>query len=175
MKQRIVLFFCLLLLFLSFVKRSFAASDYVLPYPSTMPGSFMYKPHSILEEVLKYWYFGNFGQFTYNLKESDKYLVEAKTLFEYNQYLLGYNALKKSDEFFVKTLPFLEKAKKEGKDVNQNRETLSSAAQKHIEILKIIEKEVPESFNWQPEKSAASILDLKSIIESSILQREKFL
>lgn len=152
----------------------FASSDYVLPYPSAMPGGFMYKTHLILENVLKYWYFGNFGQFTYNLKESDKYLVEAKTLFEYNQYLLGYKALQKSDGYFQKTLPFLVLANKEGKDIKSDRVILSSAALKHTEVLQKLKKELPESFNWQPEKSVSSFLNLRSLIENSILTREKY-
>ncbi len=40
-----------------------AQSSYVLPYPSFMPGSIFYKIHRVGETMLKYWYFGNFGQF----------------------------------------------------------------------------------------------------------------
>lgn len=160
--------------FLIITAKSLAVSDYVLPYPSSMPGSLLYKPHLLLETILKYWYFGTFGQFTYNLRQSDKYLVESKTLFEYQQYLLGFKSLQKSDSFFNQTLPYLQKAKAEGKDISQNRAILSSAAEKHIEVLTNLEKEVPEKFNWQPEKSAASELNLKSAINTSIKLRQKY-
>ncbi len=80
-----ILFF-LLSLFLPL--SSFAQSDYVLPYPSSMPGSIYYKLHLAWESVIEYWNFGDFGQFIYNLKQFNKYVVEAKTLFEYIQYLL---------------------------------------------------------------------------------------
>ena len=66
----------------------YAQSSYVLPYPSQMPGGLYYKIHLIYENVSKYWYFGDFGRFDYNLKQSDKYLVETKTLFEYKQILV---------------------------------------------------------------------------------------
>lgn len=140
-----------------------------------MPGSPLYKPHLILEKILKYWYFGNFGQFDYNLKESDKYLVEAKTLFEYQQYLLGYKSLQQSDFYFINTLPYLRKAEIESKNITNNKLILQSAAEKHIEVLKKLEKEVPDKFIWQPERSAASVLNLKLQIESSIVIREKYL
>lgn len=135
----------------------------------------MYKPHVILDAILKYWYFGDFGQFKYNLKESDKYLVEAKTLFEYNQYLLGYASLQKSNDYFQKTFGFLSSAKKEGKNIDENRSILSSAAKKHIDVLSKLKEELPETFNWQPEKRDSSFLDLKSLINNSISIREKYL
>ena len=155
--------------------KCFASSSYVLPYPSTMPGSIFYKVHLAEEKLLQYWYFGNFGQFLYNLKESDKYLVEAKTLFEYNQYLLGYSALEKSDLYFEKTLPFLVYAKKERKNISDNRTMLSEASKKHIEVLLKITSEVPETFNWTPEKSSATELKLFDAINNSIAIREKYL
>lgn len=169
-----IIFICLFFLLL-FTKSSFAASSYVLPYPSTMPGSIFYKINLVKEVVLKYWYFGDFGQFTYNLKESDKYLVEAKTLFEYNQYLLGYRALQKSDQYFVKTLPNLNAAKAHGKDISENRTILSQAALKHIETLSQIKTSVPSSFLWQPEKVNSTNLDLRDTIDSSIKLRTNYL
>lgn len=152
-----------------------AASDYVLPYPSVMPGSPSYKISLIKDEILKYWYFGNFGQFKYNLKLADKYLVESKTLFEYKQYLLAIKALHKSDDFFAKTEKFLFKAKAEGKNIEQNRNIQKNASQKHIEVLKKLSQELPADFEWKPEKDKPSILHIKKEIDSAISVREKFL
>src|SRR3989344_5659903 len=95
-----------------FAEQCIAESIYVLPYPSSMPGNKLYKVHLFLESLEQYWYFGSFGQFKYSLKESDKYLVEAKTLFDYKQYILANKALQKSDIYFSRTFPFLVKAKK---------------------------------------------------------------
>src|SRR5690242_11831315 len=138
MKNFLWVFLLVTYYYLVFPSCIFAKSTYVLPYPSTMPGSFYYKLHLALEEFMQYWYYGNFGQFKYNLKESDKYLVEAKTLFEYNQYLLGYKALKKSDSYFQKTKPFLAKAQKEGNSIVDKISLLQQAAAKHIEVLEKI-------------------------------------
>lgn len=169
-----LIFICLFLFFLS-TSNSFAASSYVLPYPSTMPGSIFYKINLVKEVVMKYWYFGDFGQFTYNLKESDKYLVESKTLFEYSQYLLGYKALQKSDQYFLKTLPDLNMARIHGKDISENRLILNQAALKHIETLSQMGTSVPASFLWQPEKVGSTNLNLKDAINSSIKLRTNYL
>lgn len=164
-----------LLLFLTSPHNIFAKSSYVLPYPSIMPGSFLYKPHLLLEELMKYWYFGNFGQFKYNLSQADRYLVQAKTLFEYDQFLLATESLNKSDKYFVKTLPFLESAKKESENTSFNRKILSEAAAKHIEILEKLSSELPDQLVWNPEKSQSTTLYIKNLINKSISIRGKFL
>ncbi|MDP2585451.1 MAG: hypothetical protein Q8P29_01065 [Candidatus Levybacteria bacterium] len=161
------------LIFLSAMTRSvYAQSSYVLPYPSSMPGSLSYKLHLLYENVSKYWYFGDFGQFDYNLKLSDKYLVEAKTLFEYRQYLLGYKALEKSDRYFINILPNLARAEKNGKNILQKRIIFNEAARKHIEILNRMQIDSPDVFNWQPEKALPTMLNIKNAIGNSVNVRE---
>lgn len=174
MKNEKFIFISLLipLFLILFRVQVFAQSNYVLPYPSNMPGSFSYKIHLIYESISKYWYFGDFGQFDYNLKLADRYLVEAKTLFEYKQYLLGYRALQKSDLYFSNTLPNLLNAKNNNKRISQKRTILSEAAQKHIEILEKMQANNPDIFNWQPEKAPSTMLDIKEAIGNSIQIRK---
>ena len=152
-----------------------AASPYVLPYPSAMPGSIFYKLNLIQDEVLKYWYFGNFGQFKYSLSQSDKYLVEAKTLFDYKQYLLAHQALQKSDNYFRKIEPAIFSAKQNGKNVVEKEETLEESAKKHIEELLELQKNLPPSIEWRPEKQQSKILKLSEAIENSIRVRQEAL
>ncbi len=161
----LLLVFCLLIFFKTPV---LAQSTYVLPYPSSMPGTLSYKIHLLYENISKYWYFGDFGQFNYNLKMADKYLVEVKTLFEYKQYLLGYKALQRSDYYFVNVLPNLIKAERDKKNILQKRMMLKQAAQKHIEILEKLQMDNPDIFNWQPERTSSTLLDIKGKIISSI-------
>jgi len=171
--EKFICLFLLALCFLMLFKTPvFAQSNYVLPYPSSMPGSFAYKIHLLYEDVFKYWYFGDFGQFDYNLKMADKYLVEAKTLFEYKQYLLGYKALKKSDFYFSNSLPNLNKAESNNKNISQKKIVLKEAALKHIEILVKMEVDTPNTFSWQPEKVSPTMLDIKGAIERAINIRE---
>ena len=163
-----MLIFCFLVIF---PLPTFADSQYILPYPSMMPGSIWYKIHSVQESLMKYWYFGDFGQFEYNLKEADKYLVEAKTLFEYNQYLLGYDALLKSDRFFRNTKPFLVRAQEDGKNISEKNTILKQAAQKHIQTLEKMKNGVPSTFTWSPEKGPATQLNLSTAINNSENER----
>lgn len=170
----IAIAFIVLLTFLTTPVSVFADSSYVLPYPSAMPGNKFYSLHKVLERIEKYWYFGDFGQFKYSLKESDKYLVEAKILFEYNQYLLAFEALKKSDIYFQQTLPSLLKAQKNGKNIVSKRETLRQASVKHRGVLEKTMHSVPGKFIWTPEKREPTTLDLWAKIEESIKIREKY-
>lgn len=133
-----------------------AHADYVLPYPSYMPGSKLYKITRIIDVLKKYWYFGPIGQEKYHLGLADKYLVEAKTLFDYNQYLLAVDALRRSDEQF-RQLP-------------KNQLTHEAAA-KHTEVLSRLLQNVPAQFTWSPEKSAPTQLPLKNLLGTSIRLR----
>lgn len=150
----------------------FANSSYVLPYPSAMPGSIFYKVNIFKEKIMELWYFGSFGKFTYNLRLSDKYLVEAKTLFEYKQYLLASQALNKSDEYFRRIKPELDNAGRRNKNIEQKKKIFESASLKHIEELNFIQTLVPEKFVWQPEKSASTNLNFKEQIEEAIKIRK---
>lgn len=163
---RVTTFF--LVFFFIATSRVYAESSYVLPYPSSMPGNLTYNFHIVFEKISEYWHFGNFGQFGYNLKMADKYLVQAKTLFEYKQYLLGHKALKKSDLHFSKIMSFLEKASGKKKNISNKTAILKEAALKHIEILEKIDVETPNVFNWQPEKALATTLYLKKDIETAV-------
>jgi hypothetical protein len=175
MIKKLKFFFLIIFAFILFPSGALASSSYVLPYPAVMPGSVFYKLDLLQDEIAKYWYFGNFGQFRYNLKQSDKYLVEAKTLLEYKQYLLGFNALNKSNSYFSKIYPYLTKAQKEGKDASESLNIFRQASLKHKEVLTKMREDTPEKFNWTPEKSDATMLDFKKAINYSIEQRNKYL
>lgn len=169
----LVFFFSTILLFLPI--QTYAASPYVLPYPSTMPGGINYKLHIVWEKLMQFWYFGDFGQFSYNLKESDKYLVEAKTLFEYNQFLLGYSSLQKSNDYFIKTMPHLENAKLHGKDIKEDRQLLHDAALKHEEVLNKMIIDTPATIDWNPEKAKPTMLPIKKLLQTSLQIRHAYL
>lgn len=156
-------------------RQSYADSNYVLPYPSAMPGSIIYKLNLIQDELFRFWYFGDFGQFKYNLSQSDKYLVEAKTLFDYRQYLLAYQALIKSDNYFKKIKPAILSADRNGKNVGDKEKFLERAAEKHIEELSKLKRNLPQAFEWRPEKEQPQTLNLQKAFENSIRVRQEVL
>jgi hypothetical protein len=166
------IFFVISIFFLFVPHYTFAESSYVLPYPSSMPGNVFYKVNLVKNEILKYWYFGDFGKFKYNLKQSDKHLVEAKTLFEYKQYLLGADALKKSDYYFLNTLEALEKTDQD-KDISELKGIFYEASQKHVEELIEMKNDLPDEFLWVPEKEEATNIDFVELLEESIKIRNE--
>lgn len=174
-KKILLIFLVIFSLNLTIPRFVFAESSYVLPYPSYMPGNFFYQPRIIISKISKYIYFGDFGKFDYNLKEADHYLVEAKTLFDYKQYLLATNALNKSDEYFKNIYPALENARKNGKDISERDLILKEASRKHMETLGDLVEYLPEEVEWVPENSTPVNLNLKKILENSINIRNSVL
>lgn len=173
LKMRKYVLICLVV-FLFFVlsDRIYAESSYVLPYPPSMPGSRFYKARVMIEQIQGYWYFGDFGQFDYYRKLSDRYLVEAKTLFEYKQYLLAISSLQKSDDFFSKIQPNLNNAKELGKNISNLQRFYEEERFKHIETLQKIKNQTPESFNWYTSKKISTDIPIREIIDKSITLRE---
>lgn len=144
------------------------ADEYVLPYPSDMPGSKLYTLGQIVEYISKYWYFGDFAQFEYNLNLSDKYLVEAKILFEYKQYLLALDALNKSNSYFTRLEDNLTQASRNGKEISKKKEILQNASQKHRETLTQIKLIIPETSLWVTEQSSPKELFLHNSINNAL-------
>ena len=161
------IFLVVLFFFLFSTSQALAESSYVLPYPSALPGNPFYKASEIKDLLLEFWYFGDFGKFSYNLKQADKYLVEAKTLFDYRQYLLGYDALKKSDSYYAKVFPALQSASTRKKNISDKLIIRAEASQKHIEELGKMKNMVPEFFDWVPEKQKPQELKLWEAIALS--------
>ena len=166
-----VLTILLITYFISLI--SVAHADYVLPYPSYMPGNTLYRISRIVDKLKNYWSFGNIAQFKYHLELSDKYLVEAQTLLEYNQYLLGADALTRSDAQFQVLPMYLQGAKNEGVDISNLKQTAMDAAAKHESVLSALLITSPATFNWQPEKTSATELHLGTMIQSSIELRAR--
>lgn len=144
-----------------------AQADYVLPYPSFMPGNKIYRISRVVDQLKKYWYFGSIAQTKYHLGLADKYLVEAKTLLEYKQYLLGVDALKRSDSEFQQLPDFVAKAEKEQKSMKNFTSLIFEAAIMHKTVLSTLESSVPVDFIWTPEKEKPTELNLKSILQVS--------
>lgn len=161
-------------LFLLFVFTSpVHASSYVLPYPGIMPGNKLYKVSEFVDFAKNFYSIGDFAQFKYNLSQSDKYLVEAKTLFEYNQYPLAARALQKSNDYFKKVPEVLHLAQKRGKNIQEKKTIYETAKEKHIEVLTKLKSELPESFVWQDEKKAPVTIQIGNLIDQSLQERSQ--
>gem|GEM_PF-614034 len=150
-------------------------AEYVLPYPSYMPGNKIYSVSRIMDKLKNYWYWGTIAQIKYHLSLSDKYLVEAKTLFEYKQYLLATDALSRSDAALADVSKLLEKGNKENKNMVQYEELIHNAMLVHLEKLEGMKELLPSEFTWTPEKKDATNLPIEQLLDRSILIRKNIL
>jgi len=141
----------LALFLLFFALRVVVYADYLLPYPSYMPGNTLYKVSRIIDELKKYWFWGNIASSKYHQGLSDKYLVEAKTLFEYKQYPLALDALARSDEHFQK----------------------KESAGVHRELLLKLLNELPQTYIWQEERQEPVTLAIGDALHRSIQIRNE--
>jgi|SRR3989344_4993248 len=154
------IFYCFLLIVYCLFPR-LAYADYVLPYPSYMPGNKMYTVSRIADQLKKFWYWGNIAQTKYHLSLSDKYLVEAKTLFEYQQYLLAVDALHQSDLEIQQLIGSIHRAEKKFKNMKVYRQIIFDAMASHQVVLQKLIQELPIEFLWKPEHSEAQLLRIR--------------
>jgi len=139
---------------------SFVRAAYMLPYPSYMPGNRLYAVSRMIDRMKKYWYFGAISQVKYHLELSDKYLVEAKTLFEYKQYMLATDALLRSTEAFQALEDDIRRGVDQNKDMTVFVDEIEDAGSVHQEVLLSLKSSTPETFLWTPEKASSSDLFL---------------
>lgn len=131
-------------------------ASYVLPYPSYMPGHTLYRISRTVDELKRWWYWGKIASAKYHLALSDKYLVEAKTLFEYKQYLLALDALARSDYQFSQITP---------------SPVPGDARNAHREVLIELAGKLPSSFEWQDEHKAPMHLNIAGALTHSLQVR----
>ena len=158
----LLIIFCNLL----FTDTTYAA-DYVLPYPSYMPGHPLYQLSTWWDDLGVYWNFGDIAGIKYQRVMADKYLVEAKTLFGYGQYKLAIAALDKSDTHFAKAIVHAIEIKYKQKDDDSQKELLISQAEKHIEIIGTLSEQFPESIIWDDERTGSENLPISMLFTKS--------
>lgn len=166
MKKYLAVYIVIALYWVFFRPVSVYAS-YMLPYPSAMPGNKVYAVTRVLDSLKKYWYFGDIAQTKYHLELSDKYLVEAKTLFEYQQYLLAMDALTRSDAHFVRLKDTVRSVAANGKNPNDLVQLILGAADTHIALLNTLQLVTPKEFTWKPEVGKASYIPIHELISGS--------
>ena len=156
MKKFFSVFVLYLILYTLYVILPLAVqAEYVLPYPSFMPGSSLYKISKLLDAAKRYWSFGNIAQLKYRMSMADKKLVEAKTLFEYKQYALAINAIYESTAQTASVPNYLEKATTQGIDMKEFDKTVCEQMNVHQEVLQQFQTSLPTAFVWQEEKKDA--------------------
>lgn len=169
MKYALLIFVFSLLFFIT----PLVHAEYVLPYPSVMPGSKAYILSKVFDRAKNYWSFGSIAQSKYHMALADKYLVQAKTLFEYKQYLLALAALNMSDSEITKLPSFVSDGRSEKKDMSLISTVMREEMLVHENLLVRLKTDVPETFIWSPERVASSMLPIHAKIDASVELRKK--
>ncbi|MBI5620714.1 hypothetical protein HY949_02975 [Candidatus Gottesmanbacteria bacterium] len=172
-RKNLLFLFCFLLGIISFLPLQKVNAAYVLPYPSYMPGNKLYRVSRMFDVIKKYWHWGSLASYRYALGQSDKALVESKTLFEYGQYLLAVDALTRSNGALEAIPDLLRRANLEGKNIEKYTREVTDAMEVHAQLLAKIISDSPEQFTWTPEKSDAQVLPIHELLaRAQHLRRE---
>lgn len=165
------IYMCLFLfvIFISYARPVYA--EYVLPYPSYMPGNKLYAVSKFIDKVRGVWSFGNIAQLKYRMSLADKYLVEAKTLFEYKQYAFAVNALKRSSIEIGFITPYVQNAQQKGIDMSQFRKLICEQMVVHQLVISALGVGLPESYIWQEEKKNAVDLPINLLLNEAAALR----
>jgi predicted nucleic acid-binding Zn-ribbon protein len=138
-----------------------------------MPGHKLYRVMRLFDDAKRYWYWGSLSSYRYNLGQSDKALVEAKTLFEYRQYLLAVHALERSNRSLQRVPDFLRQAKDKGKNIEKYIQEFGNAMDEHKRLITAIKQDTPEKFTWAPEKNTPQVLSIRqALFESEKIRNE---
>ena len=163
---------CSMVLFLLLANVGQVHASYMLPYPSYMPGNTLYRLSRVLDRVKVHWSFGSIAQAKTYMSLSDKYLVEAKTLFEYQQYLLGADALMRSNIAYEQIPIYIQQGRNERKDMSGVMDMLIAQNMVHKGVLSQMAQDVPKEFLWTPEKTSATKLPLFESITGAMYIRQ---
>ncbi|MEK7577132.1 MAG: DUF5667 domain-containing protein [Patescibacteria group bacterium] len=169
MKYAVFIFFFSVIFFIPLSVHA----EYVLPYPSVMPGNKIYKVSRVVDELKRYWSFGSIAKAKYIMNMADKYLVEAKTLFEYKQYLLAFDALNRSDNEVIKLPSFIGAGISEKKNMSLIVSSIKEQMSVHEKLLETLKNELPSVFTWTPENEISTVLFIHDRLMESIKLRQE--
>ena len=162
-----------LVLYFYFLGAEHVQAKYVLPYPALMPGNKLYSVMRFTDRLKGWWSWGSVASVKYRLSLADKYLVEGKTLFEYEQYPLGLDAIRRSDENYALVPNAITAAKRQGKDVTQLVRSYREASLEHARVLERLLEANPAEVIWRAENEPERILPLAQIVrQSQAIRRE---
>ncbi|MEK7551360.1 MAG: DUF5667 domain-containing protein [Patescibacteria group bacterium] len=109
--------------------------QYEIPYPGLLPDNPLYYLKVIRDNILKFLISDPLKKTEFSLLQADKRLGGAKLLLDKGKAELSITTLSKSGNYFEDAISNVQKAKKEGEDVNAILDQLLKASQKHQEII----------------------------------------
>jgi hypothetical protein len=144
------------------------AADYNLPVKPILPGHPLYRISRNLDRVRSWFLWGDIAKATYRLTLADKYLAEAKTLFELKQFPFAVDALERSNLEFERIPGFLENDVRDGRDIGAMRDKVKASSRAHVTILDALEPMVPEVYVWTEDDGEPIQLEIREQILLSV-------
>lgn len=114
--------------------------QYEIPYPGLLPDNPLYYLKAIRDNILKFLISDPLKKTEFSLLQADKRLGSAKLLLDKGKTELSITTLSKSGNYFDDAISNIQKAKKEGEDINATIDQLLKASQKHQEIILEMQK-----------------------------------
>jgi hypothetical protein len=162
---------CTLFLLLQVGTVQGAESEYTLPYPSYMPGHRLYTAQVIWDRAMEWWYFGDIAKTKYHLELSDRTLVQARTLFDYKQYLLATESLSASNIHFISAVLYASDVESSHKDGGLLLAILRNAADTHTKLLDNLAQNYTEDITWSSERQEPVLLPVPFLLRQSLIIR----
>ncbi|MBI3984918.1 MAG: hypothetical protein HY344_03165 [Candidatus Levybacteria bacterium] len=125
--------------------------QYELPYPGLLPDNPLYYLKAIRDNVLKFLISNPLKKAQFDLLQADKRLGAASLLLAKQKPDLSITTLSKSGNYFDDAIVSIQKAQKEGDDVNSTLDQMLKSSQKHQEII----------LNMQKGQKGDTLLNLK--------------
>lgn len=114
--------------------------QYELPYSGLLPDNPLYYLKAIRDNILKFLISNPLKKTQFDLLQADKRLGAAQLLLAKGKGELAITTLSKSGNYFDDAIANIQKAKKEGDDVNATLDQLLKSSQKHQEVILQMEK-----------------------------------
>ncbi len=156
--KKICLVFSLLIFLLSFVPFSGAFAqtgsitekkpgvNYELPYPGLLPDSPLYFLRVIRDKTVGFLISDPLKKSEFDLLQADKRLNAGIYLFNRGKVSLALSTISKAENYFEAAIQKVKEARKEGMETRETINKLINSSSKHQEILRSLEKKVPQNF-----------------------------
>lgn len=135
-------------------------SDYSLVYPGILPNNPLYPIKMIRDRIVLFLIADPAKRATFNLLQSDKRVAAGALLLEEDtkNEALAITTIKKGENYFHEALNQAFQLKREGREVNGFIQKLSSAVEKHMQVIGDLKKKVTRE---NGEKLAVTLAHLK--------------
>ena len=141
--------------------------EYQLPYPGLLPDNFLYKLKTLRDKLVEFLISDPLKKAEFDILQGDK---------RYNAGLYLYRAdpkkedmivstLSKADNYMSEAIASLSQAKKQGEGIEEMANKFLLSNEKHLEVLKNLEKSSSQFFVKQLQHEEQRVHDLQTSIK----------